>query len=252
MHYGIKGQKWGVRNGPPYPLNSSSRSEKAGRIVDKGKEFVEAHSRASISSVGGAEEVLAIAAPFVSYVATFTVANLIARAINIQSQRNELRDMNAKKQIKSFREAPKLSKKKSPAENMKEVNPDFPLSGTTMNCTFCTIAMALRERGYNVKAKKALNGKVSDDLFKMTYNSKEEKIRLKWGDSSEQILRHLESIGDGAYGNLVVDWLMGGSHSVFWKNENGKVHIYDGQSGKEYTSDSQTTQKFLSSIYYGS
>lgn len=22
MHHGIKGQKWGVENGPPYPLNS--------------------------------------------------------------------------------------------------------------------------------------------------------------------------------------------------------------------------------------
>ena len=25
-HYGIKGQKWGVKNGPPYPLDSQSKS----------------------------------------------------------------------------------------------------------------------------------------------------------------------------------------------------------------------------------
>lgn len=37
-HHGVKGQKWGVRNGPPYPLDKSSRS---GTIVqdaiDSGK-----------------------------------------------------------------------------------------------------------------------------------------------------------------------------------------------------------------------
>lgn len=27
-HHGIKGQEWGVKNGPPYPLNASGRSLK--------------------------------------------------------------------------------------------------------------------------------------------------------------------------------------------------------------------------------
>ena len=31
-HHGVKGQKWGVRNGPPYPLD---KSKKSGRIVTK-------------------------------------------------------------------------------------------------------------------------------------------------------------------------------------------------------------------------
>ena len=26
MHHGIRGQKWGVKNGPPYPLNASDKS----------------------------------------------------------------------------------------------------------------------------------------------------------------------------------------------------------------------------------
>ena len=32
-HHGIKGQKWGVRNGPPYPLDKSSESAKIEDIV---------------------------------------------------------------------------------------------------------------------------------------------------------------------------------------------------------------------------
>lgn len=30
-HHGIEGQKWGVRRGPPYPLNSSQKSSKKSR-----------------------------------------------------------------------------------------------------------------------------------------------------------------------------------------------------------------------------
>ena len=37
-HHGIKGQKWGVRNGPPYPLESSSMSKK---IFDDASERVD-------------------------------------------------------------------------------------------------------------------------------------------------------------------------------------------------------------------
>lgn len=35
-HHGIKGQKWGVRNGPPYPLTKhySRNAEKANRVFD--------------------------------------------------------------------------------------------------------------------------------------------------------------------------------------------------------------------------
>lgn len=45
MHHGIKGQKWGKRNGPPYPLDSSQksssekRSEKKG-LTDKQKKYI--------------------------------------------------------------------------------------------------------------------------------------------------------------------------------------------------------------------
>lgn len=35
MHHGVKGQKWGVRNGPPYPLNSSSLSKKIHKYAKK-------------------------------------------------------------------------------------------------------------------------------------------------------------------------------------------------------------------------
>ena len=39
MHHGIKGQKWGVENGPPYPLSPSkdysAAEKKANKILNK-------------------------------------------------------------------------------------------------------------------------------------------------------------------------------------------------------------------------
>lgn len=47
-HYGIKGQKWGIRNGPPYPLEDHktatlSIEDKAHEIVDKHKNEILPH-----------------------------------------------------------------------------------------------------------------------------------------------------------------------------------------------------------------
>lgn len=46
MHHGILGQKWGRRNGPPYPLDASeySSSEKKAKIANKTKsEYISKH-----------------------------------------------------------------------------------------------------------------------------------------------------------------------------------------------------------------
>ena len=49
-HHGIKGQKWGKRNGPPYPLDAQDHSaaeKKAGwrKSLEKSTGSVKSHSR---------------------------------------------------------------------------------------------------------------------------------------------------------------------------------------------------------------
>lgn len=39
IHYGIRGQKWGKRNGPPYPLDPEDRSEKEKDLNQKGIKY---------------------------------------------------------------------------------------------------------------------------------------------------------------------------------------------------------------------
>ena len=34
-HHGIKGQKWGVKNGPPYPLHSSRQLGRAEQLTSQ-------------------------------------------------------------------------------------------------------------------------------------------------------------------------------------------------------------------------
>lgn len=277
-HHGILGQKWGKRNGPPYPLGMSdhSASEKtagwkqsldssgtekhtksglgkedtATDQVAKGKSFVERYSNQKVSQMGkagGAGEELAIQAiAYTTAIATMYGISKLSEHFSRKGKMKELDEYNKTKDIKSFADAPRLSQKMSAKDSMKLTNPDYPSDGTTMNCTFCTTAMALREKGYDVRARKTRDGFYADDLFKATFNSPE--IKMSRRSKPDDVLKTLASNGNGAYGNLTVMWTLGGGHSVFWKNENGRTHIYDGQSGEEITSSASATRNFMSYV----
>ena len=240
-HHGVLGQKWGVRR-----YQNSDGTKKS----TNAKDFINKNSSKKVTSLAsGKEEAIA----FVSTVA-FAVATMYgyAKVMNKIDKDNSSRDfesLNNKKKIKSFEELSKLSKKEEAEDSMKIVNPGFPSKGTTMNCTFCTISMALREKGYDVKAQKSDNGWYTDNLFKKTFNSPDKKFKKPNQDS---ILKTLSSEGDGAYGNLTVNWKLGGAHSVFWKNDGSLTRIYDGQSGVEYTSTKSDLDKLFGSIRIGS
>lgn len=275
-HHGIKGQKWGVQNGPPYPLKAgdhSSKEQKYLKKADKAKKkevkltkqlanvkakelkySQKARKFANKASAGTMEDVLsdpnvqACALLAVAYIASFGIAKLANKAMEKHSDK-ELDKMYEKRDINSLAEAPKLKKPMSAKESMKVVNPGFPNPGTTSNCMLCTTAMAMREKGYDVIANTIDHGLWDSNLEKMwTSGGKFTKIKAK---KSMDIIDTLNKEGDGAYGNLTVTWALGGGHSIFWKNEGGKTHIYDGQTGEEYDVSSERTSKLLANIYPG-
>lgn len=252
-HYGVKGMKWGVRRYQNYDgtrtaagkkrygsdSSKGSDSESGGNSTKSARDFVKSKGKTSVSDLSGktGNLMLAYAATYATLYGGLIIASKIAEKRGRKKKAQELEDLNADKQIKSFADAPKLTKKMPAEESVKLTNPDFPDMGTTMNCTFCTTAMVLREKGYDVKAAKLSDGWYSDDLFNKTFNSPQVAIKAK---NNKQVISELSSHGDGAYGNLVITWGLGGSHSIFWKNENGTTNFYDGQDGKAYTS---TTDK---------
>lgn len=116
------------------------------------------------------------------------------------------------------------------AKNMRKTNFGYPVFGRTMNCTFCTAAMAMREKGYDAMARITPGGFRPTDIFDKFFEGAQTKMT-----NAKSFDTELAKQGPGAYGNLAVYWkdaFGGGGHSLFYKvADNGKVKIYDGQNG---------------------
>lgn len=259
-HHGILGQKWGHRNGPPYPLgasdhsaaekaamnsgsssksgsgsdsNASSKSKTSSSSnVESGKTFVNGQKEGWSDLDSDAQIALIELGVMTAAVAASAISTKIYKNKEIKRLDAKIDTMYRKREVKSLKDLQKLEEKSSPKENMKEVNPDFPDKGTTSNCMLCTTAMIMREKGYKVKANKIDEGLFEENM-KRAFDGSEGFKKLKARDTN-QIFDKLAKEGEGAYGNLTVQFWVGGGHSVFWKVENGKTHIYDGQSGEEY------------------
>ena len=256
-HHGVLGMKWGVRRyqnkdgsltaaGRKH-RNSSMTTSATRQSTSKRKSPKDIVKSLSNKSAGGivdelGEEVMAYA---VAYTALFAAVAAAAKISSIRFTKQcseELENLKNNRECKTFSQTPKLTTKMAASESMTKTNPDYPSEGTTMNCTYCTVAMALREKGYNVKAGTRTEGMDYELLFKKAFNST--PVNMKRGQTAQSMRDTLAKEGDGAYGNLVVHWKAGGGHSVFWKVENGTTRIYDGQSGTEYTKDAFTLQDF--------
>lgn len=118
----------------------------------------------------------------------------------------------------------------------------------TMNCNECTTAYELRRRGYDVEVAptKYANSAIEKDL-KVWKNAKIVKIK----DSS---LKKFDSVIEQnsvplARGNLMVTWNVGGGHSMAYEiDSNGKMQIYDTQTGTIRSAD--YIKKNASSVYF--
>lgn len=261
VHHGIKGQSWGVRNGPPYPLGSAAKSAKEKKADRSEKKKYTARSsgeniaRRIISKKGdkkvgfAAELAIYTAIQLAPLLAYLGIAAVFSYSIKKDKEKEEAEAESrfAKRKPKHVSQLPRLESPMPPSENMKITNPGFPNEGHIYNCTFCTTAMVLREKGYDVQAQTTDHGWYSDRFWERTFGVHQTEIHEL---RPKDIVNALESNGKGAYGNIDVNWKMGGGHSIFWKNDdNGKLHIYDGQSGEEYETDERS--KLMRAIQVG-
>ena len=225
-HHGIKGQHWGVRNGPPYPLSFNDHSPAQKRLNPKSA--LDNYSKSKDTAGGPILDAVAYTAVLAAYV------GLVAYAAKKADQRRTEqfdKEYYQNRKIKSLEECPKIDPESmSMDEHMKEINPDYPEVGSTDNCMFCTTAMAMRMKGYDVIAEKCPDGWTSKNLSSTWTNFESEKPKAK---STSALEDYIKGQGDGAYGNIMVFWNAGGGHSMFYKVDNGKVKIYDTQANKE-------------------
>lgn len=218
-----------------------SKSSKINAIIDKCK--------TQTLTAGSDDELSQIFGPALSIFAT-TVAlyGYIALRNKVSQTRDHklIEEMKETRKIKSTKDLHIIKGTNKTSESVKVTNPAYPTKGTTQNCTQCTIAMAMREKGYDVKAAKLNNryGHDSEYLFSKAFNS--ETIKVPKNTTAESLIDELGKNGDGAYGNLTVRWAYGGGHSMYWKNENGSTTIYDGQSGDSYKKGSKEYYNMIS------
>jgi len=256
MHHGIKGQKWGVKHGPPYPLDSSvSKRVKSGKDIrvasgKDNKKDPDLHNKK-----GSNREAYKMALNIALDVATLNPIWAVQDAVRLgQYASSKVKAKNIAKR-QSFEEIDKKtgfhkkSKEMTMDEDVKNVNPNFHNfnSNTKNNCMLCTVTYDMRRRGYDVTAE--LAGKGYDYNSVKQWYPKAKIVDVRGGNQSvartamlgdkrlmDNTKSEIEKQPNGARGNLMVQWSnFQGGHSMAYEVIDGKMHIFDGQTGTHYT-----------------
>ncbi len=247
MHHGIKGQKWGKRNGPPYPLKEGQKSA--------------AEKEATSDVAGSLAPALVLTALMAAPAAVMTAQEAITQHRANKKMKAVLKDAEENsndKRYASERENEEIDpetglyltgKKMTDEENMERINPSFDTNNEMfkVNCTACTMAMELRERGYDVHA-----GTDSDAMYKRGGVTAAERA-VNWFSSTDQYGKNTKEYVEDSQsdnikafksnvakepnsrGEICAYWELGG-HSMYYKTDSkGNVTIYDTQANKKYT-----------------
>lgn len=240
-HHGILGQKWGQRNGPPYPLDykahsaaekkqmdSKSKSSEA-TTLERGKQFTDKW----LDNIGSA------------YISKFDSETL-------DVQRRFFRDGSYKDvNIATFLKGYMDEMGHKPAEydvdqnswgrgngifDLKDINPGYGEPGTTVNCTKCAAAVEMNYRGFGVCAGRsqypANGGKTAEYWFK---GAKTETVSSS--DLASKLLSMVDKDKGYASGQLCFAYNESSGHAVHWRaDKNGNITVDDGQCARKFRS----------------
>lgn len=274
-HYGIPGMKWGVRRfqNPDGSLTPEGRERYGygksrepmvvGAKPSKSKSFLEKRNEKYLEKLNDPDHSKSDYRELAAYLGflgldliTLNVPGLIVDTSRlVAGAYGTAKDSRSEKLPKSG----KLDKKSglylkdreySKKEDMKAVNPGYlNMNGNTKNnCMLCTTAYDMRRRGYDVKANKASYGYLTDKATDWYIGGKIKQVPVQkkgtltsvrdafWNSTLvDATTSELLKQGEGARGNLMVQWTQGGGHSVVYEIENGKVILRDCQSGSTST-----------------
>lgn len=249
-HHGVEGQKWGVRNGPPYPLqrygNGEIKNERGISPRDKQQLKDDLPSLAALSTIHlAAMSAISAAAMAPAFITSLPLVAATAVSYAIVKESEDRADRYRKQREKAPIDPKtglhKKTKELSDKEDLKHVNPDvYSVSntGTMNNCMLCSSAYDIRKRGYDVEAKRVTHG-FKDSEVKRWYPGAEIKYTKlnpssSASDRKNQISTIISGQGEGARGTLLINWKSThGGHSVIYQVKNGKVEFLDGQVNKQ-------------------
>lgn len=320
-HHGILGQKWGKKNGPPYPLSVSKHSaseKKAGWKSSLNKTSYESKFKRFINSKGFKVAMGVTVAVAVGYGA-YTIGKshmmygpgkkyLVESLKSVPSAIDEyiagvekqygqkgIFDPSDRKEMiegskENIREAVKeinlnykdLPKAFSSVDEIPHSDVDYKsayfnskskqaykkllygINGDVYdrrdlvdnllrggeranNCMFCSAALAMRMKGFNVMASETTLGNL-DFQFEKWFSGT--KFKYPKAKTPVELFDALRNTGEGHYGAIsVILKETGAGHSIFYTVKNGAVEIMDGQSGEFYGSTiGQLNKKLFSKI----
>ena len=259
-HHGIQGQKWGKKNGPPYPLSAGAHSSAEKKAMYGNSD----QSKKDSNTKSG----LAFAAVMALNIVTL---NPIGLAMNTKrlidygraKTNGALEKTRTEKLTIDKKTGLRLKDKEcTPEEDMKHINPEYRNfdTNTKNNCMLCTTAYELRRRGYDVRAGLTTTGYETKEALKWFPKGKietaydppnlkdkkaviKENLKVNFGAGGKEKYQKLSQLlfkyGNGARGNLMLLFSGGGGHSVVWENSGGKLIIRDCQSNKVYSNPTQ-------------
>ncbi|WP_302609171.1 toxin glutamine deamidase domain-containing protein [Turicimonas muris] len=174
-HHGIKGQRWGVRNGPPYPLDAEDHSaseKKAGwrKSLDKGDKKADNKTKKGAADSVEKKGLTDKQKRAIKIGAGIVVGLLAVYGTYKLADSGELHRLAEKgKEILQGNRYPGFKRNDAFSQPMSidqisntflhKINPGYnKIPGTTNNCRRCTFAYELSRRGYDVKATRTLYG----------------------------------------------------------------------------------------------
>ena len=255
-HHGIKGQKWGVKNGPPYPLGSDKSTGKALKTNSKSQK-TKGKNKSSSSLNNFAKKMerengIIIPVGLIAYVSVYALAGLglaggaLANKISYKHNKKKISKLREKEEIDPKTGLHLKNKEMSEKEDLKAVNPERKnldnTEGSGKNCTFCTTAYDLRRRGYDVHAGTTIQGYTNSQIASWYKKGKFTDIKqtpetlvdrkTAMNYVKDTIIKHS---GEGSRGNITVGWQGTFSgHSMIYEVKDGKLILMDGQNNQIY------------------
>ncbi len=274
-HHGVNGMKWGVKNGPPYPLSpaistgsrlkNTSSGTRPGTTPTPGSDRSQ-KTAARLSVLGIPASVLLTAATLsLGVFSPVTLVGIPAGAYGLYSLvSGDVKEMSAKKKAKKFEKERQSNpvdektgfhlktSKLSEDEDMERVNPEYKNwdQNTKNNCVMCSLTYDMRRRGYDVTAKTSLQGINTFNVAKECYkNADKNTERFHEVKSYKDISRSTEESNtikletyqyiktqpEGSRGMLSIGW--NGTLS-------GHCLAYEVKNNEVYIIDSQSNERY--------
>lgn len=245
QHHGILGQKWGKRNGPPYPINPGDHSAAEKKAAQNKRKGLTDEQKKKLIKTGVYAVGTALVAIGAYKLATDpSVRSLVSQGMTAIKEKPDILGFEPK-DVKSVEIT-----ESNAASFAKDINP----SHSTTNCGSCAAAILDNTNGGNSQALDEVpesmriilsngnqgSGYDPEKYIKcFTLNGKD----VSWSDKihdnngsrrrvAQQLENELVSQGDGAKGIFYAEKIRGkdSGHYYFYNIIKGKVHVIEGQS----------------------